>query len=157
MDYAYRTAVPEDAAACFDLRARTRENALSAEQLEAVGVTLETWRDGIRDGTLPGHVCLSGSEIVGYCFGVRNTGEIAVLAVLPEHEGRGIGRTLLSRMIADFERLGFDRLFLGCSANPRTRSYGFYRHLGWRSTGTFDDAHDEVLELLVRHRCMHSL
>jgi hypothetical protein len=26
------------------------------------------------------------------------------------------------------------------------RSYGFYRHLGWRSTGSFDDRGDEILE-----------
>jgi len=27
--------------------------------------------------------------------------------------------------------------------------YGFYRHLGWRSTGTFDAAGNEVLEYIV--------
>jgi hypothetical protein len=37
-------------------------------------------------------------------------------------------------------------LFLGCAADPAVRSYGFYRHLGWRSTSTFNEAGDEVLE-----------
>jgi GNAT superfamily N-acetyltransferase len=149
--YVYRRAEPQDAAACLELRTRTRENALSVAQLQAIGVTAESWRAGIGDGTLPGHVCLSGGRLIGYCFAISNTGEIAVLAVLPEHEGNGVGRALLSSTVEDLRCLGFDRVFLGCSSNPAVRSYGFYRHLGWRSTGTFDAAHDEVLELWLGH------
>ena len=115
-----------------------------------MGITLESWASSVADGTLPGHVCTSADRIAGYCFGVRDTGEIAVLALLPEFENRGIGRTLLNLMIRDFEKLGLARLFLGCSSDPGTRSYGFYRHLGWRSTGTFDAANDEVLEYFPR-------
>jgi L-amino acid N-acyltransferase YncA len=72
-----------------------------------------------------------------------------VLALLPEWEGRGIGKSLLQMMVADLAKLGFRRLFLGCSSDPTVRSYGFYRYLGWKSTGTFDANHDEVLELLL--------
>lgn len=85
MNVVYRKAVPEDAAACVDLRGKTRENSLSVEQLKAIGVTLETWTCGIAEETLPGYVCLSGSKIVGYCFGAEDTGEIAVLALPPAH------------------------------------------------------------------------
>lgn len=147
MDVVYRRALPEDAEQCVDLRGRTRENAISVERLKALGITVESWRNGIQVGRLPGYVCLSnGRRIVGYCFGARHTGEIVVLAVLPAYEGIGIGRTLLNAMVQDFKDLGFNRLFLGCSPDPQIRSYGFYRHLGWRSTGTFDAAQDEVLE-----------
>lgn len=146
MDIAYRNALPEDAPACIALRGRTRENAFSVEQLRAVGVTLESWRSGILDGSLPGHVATSAGTPVGYCFGDRDTGEIVVLALLPEYEGKGIGKTLLGRMVEDFRTMGFERLFLGCPADPRSRSHGFYRHLGWRSTGTVDALNDEVLE-----------
>jgi len=69
-----------------------------------------------------------------------------VLALLPEFENRGIGRALLGRMVYQLASLGKTRLFLGCSRNPQHRSYGFYRHLGWRSTGTFDGHGDEVRE-----------
>ncbi len=146
MNVVYRKAVPQDVAACIDLRGKTRENAVSVERLMAAGITLDTWSSGVADDTLPGYVCLSGDGIVGYCFGFKDTGEIAVVALLPEFEDRGIGRTLLDKMVQDFKNLGFDRLFLGCSSDPKTRSYGFYRHLGWRSTGSFDAANDEVLE-----------
>jgi ribosomal protein S18 acetylase RimI-like enzyme len=89
---------------------------------------------------------LAGGKIVGYCFGAKETGEIGVLAVLPAFENRGVGRALLNRMAQDFRNLGFDRLFLGCSPNTQARSHGFYRHLGWRPTGTLDAAQDEILE-----------
>src|SRR4051794_2705042 len=122
MNVVYRRAIPEDTPACIDLRGKTRENSLSVEQLKAIGVTLETWTSDIAEETLPGYVCLSGDKIVGYCFGVKGTGEIAVLALLPEFENRGIGKTLLNKMVQDFKSLGFNRLFLGCSSNPKTRS-----------------------------------
>lgn len=150
MTMVYRAAVPEDTAACIELRGKTRENAVSVERLQAVGVTLESWTGGIANGSLPGHVCLSEDKIVGYCFGDRRTGEIVVLALLPQWEGQGIGRRLLGKLVEDFANLGFERLFLGCSSDPSSRSFGFYRHLGWRSTGTLDAAQDEVLEYFTK-------
>ena len=149
MNVIYRKATPEDSPDCITLRGKTRENSFSVEQLEAVGVTLESWRSGISNGSFPGYVGTVENELIGYCFGNRDTGEIVVLALLPEYEGKGIGKTLLNLMIEEFRGLGFDRLFLGCSSDPKVRSYGFYRHLGWRSTGTVDDANDEVLEYFL--------
>jgi ribosomal protein S18 acetylase RimI-like enzyme len=148
MTIAYRRAIPDDTPACIVLRGRTRENAFSVERLAEAGVTLESWRSAVADGSLPGHVATLDGEIVGYCFGECETGEIAVLALLPAHEGQGVGRTLLALVVAEFKGLGFDRLFLSCSSDPAVRSYGFYRHLGWRSTGRFDDRGDEILEYL---------
>lgn len=142
----YRLAVPEDSAACVDLRGKTRQNAISAQRLAAAGITAESWGDDIRRGALPGHVCLVDGRIVGYCFGARSSGEVVVLALLPDYENQGIGRCLLDKVIDDLRSAGFTRLFLGCSRDPATRSFGFYRHLGWRSTGSFDAAGDEVLE-----------
>ena len=144
----YRPAVAGDAAACVALRGRTRENAVSEARLAAAGITAASWSEAIRSGALPGHVCSANGGIVGYCFGDSATGEVVVLALLPEFEDRGIGRALLSMVTSDLRARGFDRLFLGCSADPSTRSYGFYRHLGWRSTGAFDRAGDEVLEYI---------
>lgn len=145
----YRPALPEDAAECVALRGKTRENAFSEEQLRSIGVTSKSWGENIDSGALPGHVCTFDGNIVGYCFGARETGEIVVLALLPDFENRGIGRELLNRMIEKLAELGHGRLFLGCSPDPKSRSYGFYRHLGWRSTDTFDQYGDEILEIDV--------
>jgi ribosomal protein S18 acetylase RimI-like enzyme len=143
---AYRTARPEDAAACMTLRGQTRQNAVSAERLRALGITERSWAEDIRQGELPGHLCSSQGRMVGYCFGSRSTGEIVVLALLPAFEQRGIGKALLTRMTHDLVTLGHQRLFLGCSTDPQSRSWGFYRHLGWRPTGELDRHGDEILE-----------
>jgi GNAT superfamily N-acetyltransferase len=146
----YRPAIPEDIPACLDLRGKTRENAISAERLAAMGITIESWTEDLRAGTLPGYVCTDQEAIAGYCFGEAATGEVVVLALLPAYEHWGVGRQLLGLVVEHLRLLGHHRLFLGCSADPRTRSHGFYRHLGWTSTGTFDRAGDEVLELHLR-------
>ena len=145
----YRRAVPGDAAACIDLRGRTRENAFSAAELAGLGITEDSWAAGIRDDVLPGYIALEGEHMVGYCFGDRDGGEIVVLALLPSHEGRGIGRRLLDLSIADLVEAGHSRLILGCAADPAVRSHGFYRYLGWQPTGEIDALGDEVLELHV--------
>ena len=148
-DLTHRPAVPGDAPACIDLRGRTRQNAVTADRLAAFGITAASWADGIRSGATPGHVCLQGDALVGYGFGDRATGEVLVLALLPALEGQGLGRDLLLRVVQQLAGLGWTRLSLGCSADPASRSHGFYRHLGWRSTGTTDAHGDEVLELLL--------
>jgi GNAT superfamily N-acetyltransferase len=144
-----RSAVPGDAAACLLIRGKTRQNAATPEKLAEYGITAQTWHDDIASGTLSGYVAVTRGSIIGYCYGNKQTGEIAVLALLPEYEGRGIGRELLERTVKHLIRLGHKRLFLGCSSDPATRSHGFYRHLGWKSTGSSDSHGDEVLELVL--------
>jgi pimeloyl-ACP methyl ester carboxylesterase/ribosomal protein S18 acetylase RimI-like enzyme len=145
----YRPALPSDIAACIELRGKTRENAVSVERLKKLGVTHDSWSAEVASGDLPGYVCIDEGRIVGYVFADKSSGEIVVLALLPGWEARGIGKRLLDMIVADLAKLGFRRLFLGCSADPKVRSYGFYRHLGWKSTGAFDANGDEVLELFI--------
>ena len=142
-----RPAVPADAAACVRLRGLTRENAISEERLRSMGITVRSWAHDIECGALPGFVGEAGGRMVGYCFGARDTGEVVVLALLPEAEGQGLGRQLLGRVVDELRGYGHQRLFLGSSADPACRAHGFYRHLGWHSTGTVDRWGDEVLEL----------
>lgn len=143
----FRPARPEDAQACIDLRGKTRQNAFSAEALAAIGITLETWTEGIRTKASPGHVCLEGTKVVGMSFWDRASGEVLVVAVLPEFESLGIGKRLLENVLEDMRQAGFTRSFLGCNSDPASRSHGFYRRLGWTPTGETDALGDEVLEL----------
>jgi len=145
----FRVARPTDAPACVALRGQTRENAVTAERLAAVGITVASWAADIASGRLAGHVCIVQGALAGYGFGDRDTGEVVVLALLPPFEGQGIGRQLLARVVQDLQALGHRRLFLGCSNDPSTRSHGFYRHLGWIPTGAVDRFGDEVLELRI--------
>lgn len=144
----FRPASPLDAHECVRIRGLTRENAVSAQRLAEVGITAESWANDIRTGALPGFICMVGTEMAGYCYGASKTGEVIVLALLPAYENLGIGRQLLSLVVTQLRSLGHHRLFLGCSPDPAVRSYGFYRHLGWQSTGTVDQHGDEVLELV---------
>ena len=149
MALTYRPALPEDAAECVVMRGKTRQNPASEEFLRSLGITRESWADNIRSGAVLGHVCLQGERIVGYCFGSCDSGEIQVLAVLPDHESRGIGRKVLELTTAELASLGHHRLFLGCSPDPSSRSHGFYRRLGWHYTGALDHHGDEILELFI--------
>lgn len=143
-----RPAIPADAPACVRLRGETRENAVSAERLAALGITPESWAQDIESGTLTGWIGTHHGDRVGYCFGDCSTGEIVVLALLPAYEGQGLGRQLLAMVTRHLHSLGHRRLFLGCAADPKVRSHGFYRHLGWHGTGSIDRYGDEVLELV---------
>ncbi|MEW9678418.1 N-acetyltransferase family protein [Pseudomonas sp. TE50-2] len=145
----YRSATPDDVSLCIRIRGLTRENAFSEEDLRSLGITVESWSAGIVEGSSSGVVACVGGRMVGYCFGDRETGEITVLALLPEYEGQGIGKSLLKQITEELRLAGFERLFLACASDPKVRSYGFYRHLGWTWTGECDDAGDEILECWV--------
>ena len=147
MPLTHRPAMPADAPACITLRGLTRQNAITAARLAAMGITEASWAEGIRSGATPGHVALQGDALAGYCFGDRDSGEVLVLALLPAFEGCGLGRDLLARVVRQLADLGHRRLHLGCSTDPASRSHGFYRHLGWQPTGRLDSHGDEILEL----------
>jgi GNAT superfamily N-acetyltransferase len=149
MDIRFAPAPPHRAAEYIRLRGLTRENAVSAGRLLAMGITAQSWARDIETRVLEGFIAQAGQQLAGYCFGNRQSGEVVVLALSPAFEGQGIGRQLLMRVVDRLRGHGHARLFLGCSTDPAVRSHGFYRHLGWRSTGTVDAHGDEVLELRV--------
>ena len=131
----------------FDLRGATRENAISRDRLAAMGITPASVAEHLAAGATRGWVCVAESRIVGFCIGESATGEVLVLAVLPAFEGRGIGKTLLSLVVDWLRSFKPKRVWLGASSDPKTRSHGFYRALGWRPVGEKDTHGDEVLVL----------
>jgi ribosomal protein S18 acetylase RimI-like enzyme len=145
----FERASSNDAAEFIRIRGLTRENAVAAARLAQLGVTAQSWADDIRSNTLIGYVARTEREIVGYCFGNAHSGEVVVLALLSSAEDQGIGRSLLRLVVDALISAGHRRLFLGCASDPNVRSHGFYRHLGWRSTGRLDKLGDEELELVI--------
>lgn len=140
-------APPDRACEYIRLRGLTRENAVSEARLQQLGITAESWAADIASGELWGTLVRDESRLLGYCFGNTRTGEVVVLALLPDAEGQGLGRHLLGSVVDRLKSHGHQRAFLACCADPQVRSHGFYRHLGWRSTGTLDEHQDELLEL----------
>lgn len=143
----FREMREDDIDELFDVRGATRENAISRERLAGMGITPASVAENLVAGRTRGWVCACESRIVGFCIGESAGGEVLVLAVLPEFEGRGIGKTLLSLAVGWLRSFRPVRVWLGASADPGTRSYGFYRSLGWRPVGEKDEHGDEVLVL----------
>ncbi|HEX8695931.1 MAG TPA: GNAT family N-acetyltransferase [Longimicrobium sp.] len=135
----------EDIDSLFDIRARTRENPISREQLAAVGITPASAAAGLRSGDVKGWVCLDGARAVGFCSADAVGGEVLVLAVLPEYEGRGVGKRLLAEAVEWLRSRGCGRIWLAASPDPGVRAHGFYRSQGWRPTGERDAQGDEIL------------
>lgn len=145
----FRPTQPTDTDACISVRGRTRENPVSREQLAAVGITPESVAAALEGGRVKGWVCEHDGQVVGFCSGDAETGEVLVLAVLPEHEGRGVGKRLLAEVVGELRALGHRRVWLAASPDPAVRAHGFYRAQGWRATGEVDGIGDEILELRI--------
>jgi len=63
--------------------------------------------------------------------------ELLLIAVLPEYRGRGIGRTLLDRLVEDCRTAGAERIFLEVRANNPAQSV-YLRH-GFQPIGRRKD------------------
>jgi ribosomal protein S18 acetylase RimI-like enzyme len=146
----FRDTLPSDVDALFEVRANTRQNPLSRAALAELGITPESTSADLVSGVIVGTVCVSAEKIVGFCSGAVETGEILVLAVLPDYERRGIGRQLLDHVVSRLRAAGVQRFWLAAAADPTVRAYGFYRALGWKATGERMDNGDEILELAAR-------
>jgi GNAT superfamily N-acetyltransferase len=126
---------PEDVTGTLEMRGRTRENAVGPVELEEVyGVTEASVRAQMA-GPLAGWIADAAGAIAGFAMGDAETGEVVVVALLPEWEGQGIGRGLLTRVMDDLIATGHRRLWLLANPDPDVRASGFYAHLGWQNTG----------------------
>jgi hypothetical protein len=76
-----------DIPSLFSVRVATRENTLSLEQLTGLGITEESVAVML-GSTHRGWLCEADDQIVGFAMGNRDNGEIWVIAILPEYEGR---------------------------------------------------------------------
>lgn len=121
---------PRDLKEIFDLRAATRENPYSREDLRKIGITEETTAEVLRT-THRGWLCEVGGRIAGFAIGDGKTGELSVIAVLPEFEGRGIGSRLLAAVEEWLVSVGRTEFWLWTSADSKTRAFSFYRKHGW--------------------------
>lgn len=143
--YRFRNATTEDIESMFAVRASTRQNPISAERLAGLGITPSSVAAALAAGDIGSWVCEYAGAVVGFCNADMHSGEVLVLAVLPEHEGKGIGKRLLSLAIECLQRHGYTRLWLFADSDPGARSHGFYRANGWAATGWLQPNGDEEL------------
>jgi GNAT superfamily N-acetyltransferase len=120
-----------DIPALFHVRPLTRENALTIDELRTLGITPEsvaTWLGGSTSGWLWE---ASTGDVVGFCMADCSTGELLVIALLPEYEGCGIGGQLMQHAESWLAQSGCTRAWLTTDIDQSLRAYGFYRHRGW--------------------------
>jgi len=120
-----------DIPALFDVRPRTRENALTIDDLQRLGITPESVANWLAESTKGWLSESSNGEVVGFCMADRSTGELLVIALLPQFEGRGIGGILMQQAEGWLAQSGCERAWLTTDLNEKLRAYGFYRHRGW--------------------------
>jgi GNAT superfamily N-acetyltransferase len=126
----FREITEADIPALFRVRVATHENRLSLEELKALGITEETVRDCLR-GSFKGWLCEVDQQVVGFAMGDRSSGELWVIAVLPEYLGQGIGSRLLREVESWLAECGCARLWLTTDIDPSLKAYSFYLQHGW--------------------------
>ncbi|MGB5870039.1 MAG: GNAT family N-acetyltransferase [Albidovulum sp.] len=129
-----RPMVPEDVEATLAMRARTRENAMTLAELEAeYGITPQSAAEALRT-TQKGWLCEHDGKVAGFAIGDCATGEVVVLAVLPDYEGQGFGKSLLEHVHAALRAAGHDTIWLWANPDPAMRAAGFYARMGYHMT-----------------------
>lgn len=147
LDIVYRRATSQDFARCIEIRGKTNDNPVPAGILNSLGINEQSWGPLIENGSILGYVSLVDNQVVAFCFGDTNSGEVLVLACLPSYENKGLGKSLLELVSKSLFQKTFKTLWLAASVNPEIRAHGFYRYLGWKPTGRLDHNGDEILEL----------
>ena len=124
---------PDDIPELFAVRVVTRENALTLEDLARLGITPESVLASL-GSTHRGWAWTVEGRIVGFAMGDRSSGEMGVIALLPEYEMQGIGAALMTRVEDWLFSEGWDEIWLTTDEDTSLRAYGFYLKRGW-----FDD------------------
>ena len=143
-----RKMTPGDLPASFVLRAAARENAMEAEEIARdYGITAESLTAAMAKGDVKGWLSEDpAGRFLGFAMGDRPTGEVLVVAIHRDHEGRGIGKALLAQVADWLFQEGHGEIWLLANPDPAGRAHGFYRKLGWRPNGKMDED-DQVLPL----------
>ena len=139
-----RVATEPDIPAIFDVRTSVRQNHLSLEALERLGITPASVAGMIRS-TMRAWVAEEDGGIVGFAMADAATASVFALFVRPTHEGRGWGRALLREAEEWLFAGGCERIWLRTDRDPTVRANGFYVHVGWSCVGVQEDGQNEYV------------
>jgi ribosomal protein S18 acetylase RimI-like enzyme len=126
----FREISAADVPALFDVRPRTRENAMTVEELQRLGINPQSVTESLGKST-KGWLCEDSGRVVAFSMADRATGELLVVAVLPEYEGMGVGGRLMALAEEWLAASGCERAWLTTDLDTTLRAYGFYRKRGW--------------------------
>ncbi len=95
-----------------------------------IGITVESMRAAIQ-GSHKGWLAEEDGKVVGFAMGDYDAGELTVIALLPELEGKGIGKSLLNNVEQWVHSTGCKSIWLTTDMDTSLRAYGFYIKHGW--------------------------
>jgi len=85
-------------------------------------------------------LAVDGANVMG-CVALRkirdDIGEMKRLYVRPEFRGRGLGRTLTEKLIAEAEQIGYKRMRLDTLPGKMDQAIALYRALGFKEIAPY--------------------
>ena len=141
----FREITEADIPALFAVRVATHENRLTYEELHAIGITEQSVRERLRE-SFKGWLCEVDGQVVGFAMGDKSTGELWVIAVLPEYLGQRIGSRLLTAVENWLRENGCKLLWLTTDIDPTLKAYSFYLSHRW-----VDDRIEGGLRYMVKN------
>ena len=143
-DVILRDARPADLGAIAAIYAHHVLNGLASFETEAPGeAELRRRYAAVREKGLPYLVAEVGGEVAGYAYASPYRARPAYRFSLEDSiyvdvrkSGRGVGRALLQRLIAECERIGCRQLIAVIGDSANAPSIGLHRQCGFTVTGT---------------------
>ena len=126
----FREITIRDIPAIFEVRVATDENNFTYEELEGHGITYESVEEKLK-GTYKGWLCELNSQVLGFIIADKKTGEIWVIAVLPEFINQRIGTQLMNLAEHWLISSGKKQFWLTTDPDRSLRAYSFYLKNGW--------------------------
>jgi ribosomal protein S18 acetylase RimI-like enzyme len=127
MNIRTRLALPTDIEGIFEVRTSVKENHLSREQMEQMGITKNVVTDMIGKSRCA-WVAVDDGKVIGFSMILPDEGCLFAAFVLPEYEGKGIGRSLVE--LAEQELFKHHKT-AWLETDKSSRAAKFYTRLGW--------------------------
>ncbi|NWA39764.1 GNAT family N-acetyltransferase [Pseudomonas reactans] len=130
-----RTAQLADIDGIFDVRTSVTENHLSREEMRQMGITESAVAEMIENNHCA-WVATENDKIIGFSMILPDEGCLFAAFVLPEYEGRGVGRRLVS--LAEQELFKHHEI-AWLETDKNSRAAKFYMQLGWGNKKAIND------------------
>jgi ribosomal protein S18 acetylase RimI-like enzyme len=127
MNISTRIAQPSDIESIFHVRTSVIENHLSREEMQQMGITESAVAKMIEKSRCA-WVATEDDKVVGLSMILPDEGCLFAAFVLPEYEGRGIGRRLV--VLAEQELFKHHEI-AWLETDKNSRAAKFYMQLGW--------------------------
>jgi phosphinothricin acetyltransferase len=162
---ALRPATPADVAAITRIYAQAVDHGTASFELEPPSEDEMTRRmRALLDGGFPYWIAELDGTVVGYAYAgpyrarpaYRFTVEDSIY-VDPKAQGRGIGRALLDRLIADSTSRGFRLMIAVIGDSAQMPSIELHRAAGFKMVGTFENVgfkFDRWLDSVLMQRAL---